>query len=337
MWKGDHNMSLTPAQFQDIMNQYDRTRQENYRISQQRFDEIYAIIPEIREIDQKIASESLAMARKMLFQPEIDRKSSLHEIVETLVRRKRELLVLHHYPADYLDPIYNCSFCKDTGYVDDQKCFCFEQKILDILYHQSNLMDAIRDHNFDTFRLDYYSSQIPAGKKLSPRDNMQQILTTCHNFIQTFDMTPGQNLLIYGNPGVGKTFLTTCIAGEILKLGKSVLYLTSYQLFEQLARDTFHREEHATPLLPALMNTDLLIIDDLGTEMNNAFINSQLFSCINERILKKKSTIISTNFSLKQLNQTYTERISSRMIQFYTLLHIYGEDIRIKKAFCTID
>lgn len=330
-------MTLSRIQYRDIMHEYDMVRQSNYRKNQQRFEEIYERIPAIKLIDERIAKESLNATRKMLFKPQEDQKSLLHEKVENLIQEKKYLLISHGYPEDYLDPIYKCSKCKDTGYIGDRKCTCFEKKILDILYKQSNLMEAIKENNFRTFRLDYYSPHVTDGRKLSPRENMRQVLDRCYKFIHDFNLVPGENLLIYGNPGVGKTFLTTCIAAEIIRCGKSVIYFTSHQLFEQLADYTFRREEQNEEILPFLMETDLLIIDDLGTEMNNAFINSQLFLCMNERILHKKSTIISTNFSLKQLNQTYTERISSRLIQFYTLLHIYGEDIRIKKAFSTID
>lgn len=187
--------------------------------------------------------------------------------------------------------------------------------------------------SFSAFRREYYSTQRSGREKLSPRENIENVLSASHSFIESFDSKPGQNLLIYGNAGVGKTFLSNCIAGELLNRGKGVIYLTAYQFFDQLADYTFRRGANNAQTLPAFLHCDLLIIDDLGTELNNSFINSQLFLCINERILNKKSTIISTNLSLEQINRSYTERVFSRIIQSYTLLHIYGEDIRIKKAF----
>lgn len=336
-------MGLTSIQYRDIMNEYDRTRQQNYLQEQAHLEQVYEIIPEIREINEQIASSSMNAARRMLFHPEEDHSSQVHTLVKNLVHKKRELLIRNHFPADYLDPIYDCTYCKDTGYIGDKKCFCFQQKIMSVLYEQSNLTQSIKDHNFDTFRLDYYSDKPTPGSDKSPQDNMENVLQTVFRFIKDFDKEAKpedpvkKNLLIHGSAGVGKTFLTTCIAGELIKKGKSVLYLTSYQLFEQLAEHTFHREDSKTNISEMIQKADLLIIDDLGTEMNNAFVNSQLFSCINERILSKKATIINTNFSLNQLSKTYTERISSRLIQFYTILYIYGEDIRIKKAFSTID
>ena len=336
-------MALTSIQYRDIMNEYDRVRQENYHKEESRREEIYETIPEIRKIDEQIASSSMSAAKRMLFHPEEDHRAQIHTLVRNLTQKKRELLIRHHYPVDYLDPIYSCPFCKDTGYVKEKKCFCFEQKIMTLLFEQSNLTQAIKEQNFDTFRLDYYSDQASEDQPISPQENMENVMDTAFRFIKNFDMEAKsddsfrRNLLIYGEPGVGKSFLSTCIASELIKKGKSVIYLTAYQLFEQLADHTFHREDADSDISDILQHTDLLIIDDLGTEMNNAFINSQLFSVINERILSKKSTIINTNFNLKQLSLTYTERISSRLIQFYTFLHIYGEDIRIKKAFSTID
>ncbi|MDO4976300.1 MAG: ATP-binding protein [Eubacteriales bacterium] len=330
-------MGVTSTQYREILNEYDQIRRDNELIQQNRQEEIYEKIPDIQTINETIASESIKAAKSMLFHPESKEQPALHDKIVSLTRQKRELLIRGGYPADYLDPIYRCSYCKDTGYVQQDRCFCFENKIRNILFEQSNLTEAIKEHNFDTFQIRYYSNEIPAGAKLSPRQNMYKVLDLCKEYLKTFSSKPGQNLLIHGNAGVGKTFLSTCLAAEAIKAGHSVLYLTSYQLFEQLAEYTFHREKNQENPRPLLMDTDLLIIDDLGTEMNNSFINSELFLCINERILNKKSTIINTNFSLKQINQTYTERISSRLIQFYTILHIYGEDIRIKKAFSTID
>ena len=206
-----------------------------------------------------------------------------------------------------------------------------------MLYDQSNLRELIRVENFQNFRLDYYSDRPERNGALSPRENMREILGRCRRFIASFDSHPGGNLLISGNTGVGKTYLANCIAGEILKAGKSVIYMSAHQFFSQLADYTFRRGQENADTLSFLLHCDLLIIDDLGTELNNGFINSQLFLCINERILHRKSTIISTNLSLKQLSQTYTERISSRFIESYEYFHIYGEDIRIKKAVSSLD
>lgn len=329
-------MTLSQQQYRAITDSYDRIRQENQVEHQRRKEEIYDSIPEIRTIDEKIAHISIEAAKFMVFHPDIDQRPSLKEKIYELSMEKINLLAIHHYPTDYLDPIYQCSDCKDTGYIGDHKCHCFQQQILNLLYHQSNLRELICQENFRTFCLDYYSDK-KKGDTFSPRDNMRDILAKSHRYIDTFDSSPGQNLLISGNTGVGKTFLTNCIAAELLRLGKSVIYLTAHQFFDKLADYTFRRDQENSDTLSFLLSCDLLIIDDLGTELNNGFINSQLFLCMNERILHKKSTIISTNLSLKQLSRSYTERISSRIIESYEHFHIYGEDIRIKKAFSSLD
>ena len=312
-------MGISTRQYQDIMNEYDAVRRRNYMAEQERKERIYALIPEIRRIDEEIAHVSVAKAKEMLLKKisNADAKKSLQSTIYDLSMEKVNLLAIHDYPADYLDPIYDCPECKDTGYIGDKKCHCFQQKIREILYRQSNIEDSAGNECFSAFRTDYYSSQRSGRERLSPRENIENVLSVSRSFIECFDSRPGQNLFIYGNAGV--------------------IYLTAYQFFDQLADYTFRRGANNAQTLPAFLHCDLLIIDDLGTELNNSFINSQLFLCINERILNKKSTIISTNLSLEQINRSYTERVFSRIIQSYTLLHIYGEDIRIKKAFSSLD
>lgn len=330
-------MALSQPQYLDIINEYSRKRLDNRQKEDARRQEIYAQIPVIQDIDQQISHRSISCAKFLLFHPDEDQKEALHEEIYRLSMEKVNQLVLHGYPPDYLDPIYDCPDCKDTGYIGAEKCHCFEHRILEILCNQSNLQDAIKRENFSTFRIEYYPDT-PADPKLpSPRENIRHVLEQSRDFIRQFEVTPGANLMIYGSTGVGKTFLTNCIAGELLRAGKSVIYLTAYQFFQQLADYTFRREEGNQETLPQLLRCDLLIIDDLGTELTNAFSNSELFLCINERILHRKSTIISTNLSLKQISSTYSERISSRIIESYSLIHIYGEDIRIKKAVSSLD
>lgn len=330
-------MALSRTQYQAILDSYEQIRHANQMEHQRRKEEIYDSIPEIRAIDEKIAHISIAAAKHQIFHPKDDERSSLRAAIYDLSMEKINLLAIHHYPTDYLDDIYACPDCKDTGYIGSEKCHCFQQHILNVLYDQSNLRTVIRSENFDHFRLDYYSNRPQKAGSLSPRENMDDLLAKCQQFIRTFDAAPGENILISGNTGVGKTFLAHCIAAELLKAGKSVIYMTAHQFFSQLADYTFRRDKDNGDTLSFLLQCDLLIIDDLGTELNNGFINSQLFLCINERILHKKSTIISTNLSLKQLSRTYTERISSRFIEFYKYFHIYGEDIRIKKAVSSLD
>lgn len=330
-------MALSAEQYQRIMNTYDETRRRNYRLLEERKEYVYARIPEIRTIDEQIAHISVEKAKELLFRKNSDSRQALHDAIYDLAMERVNLLAMHDLPTDYLEPIYDCPQCKDTGYIGSEKCTCLSQRIAAALYAQSNIGNLVGRESFASFRREYYSEIASEGEKVSPRENIDNVLDISHRFVDNFDQKPGENLFIYGRAGRGKTFLSSCIAGSLLQQGKSVIYLTAYQLFDRLADYKFRREEGNAQTLPTFLNCDLLIIDDLGTELNNSFVSTYLFLCINERILHKRSTIISTNLSLEEIGSSYTARVSSRIIESYTLLHIYGEDIRIKKTFSSLD
>jgi len=326
-------MSLKNAQYNTIIRQYDlRQLDNNYRLSK-RLEEIYAVIPEYKALDEKIPVISATQARTAVttgcFNPD-----KLHQELALIEEQKRQLLVRSGYQSDYLAPLYRCKDCKDTGYIDNKKCHCFKQAIVDLVYSQSNIKARLAKENFKHFNIDWYSEQFDKKLGISPRKQMEGILKTCKAFIRNFDKKPG-NILLYGNTGVGKTFLSNCIAKELLDTAHTVIYLTAFQLIDILETNTFGHAD-ADPqdanMFDYIFDCDLIIIDDLGTEMNNSFVTSQLFLCINERILHNKSTIISTNLSLEDLKDRYSERFFSRIISDYQIFPIIGEDIRVKKA-----
>ena len=203
------------------------------------------------------------------------------------------------------------------------------------MYNDSKLEQLIKKENFETFNLEYYPDDFTtAGTDSTPRDNIRRVLKTCHNYIDNF-AKHNDNMLLYGHSGVGKTFLSHCIAKEILDQGYSVIYLTSYRLFDILETKVFRPDQLddiSSSILSILNTCDLLIIDDLGTEMINKFTEVQLFSCMQERIRNNRSTIMSTNLSFDDINANYSERIFSRLTGYYKLVKLTGNDIRIKKA-----
>lgn len=207
----------------------------------------------------------------------------------------------------------------------------FPKAEIDLLYTQSNLTDILKSENFSTFRMDYYSSDyIDAVSHKSSLDMAKEAFTVCRSFSDHFG-SEFQNLLIYGSTGVGKTFLTHCIARELMDRIHSVIYVTSSQLFDLLGNREFGTNQQDRQAGALLDDCELLIIDDLGTELTNSFTVSQLFICLNDRILQKKSTIISTNLSLNEIKSIYSERTFSRISSNYRLLRLVGDDIRIKK------
>ena len=325
-------MALLPHQYDEIMRHYDHLCLNNQDIQRMRLSEIYQTIPGFKDLDEEIATVSVS-AGKARLRGESGVIEQLREQISLLSEKKQRLLLSAGYPADYLEPVYHCKTCRDTGYIGNEKCQCLKQAIVDYIYSQSTIRDILEKENFSTFCYDYYSIR-PEKDRPSPRANMEAVVSHCRNFIQNFDYIEKNNLLFLGNAGVGKTFLSHCIAYELINNGHTVLYLTAFQLFDLLKQHAFSKEgmEPETSM-EHLLGCDLLIIDDLGTELNNSFISSQLFLCMNERLLRKKATIISTNLSLRQLSQAYSERILSRIMEHYQILNIYGEDIRLKKAF----
>ncbi len=319
-------MPLTNKQYDAIMREYDRRQYHNYRIQCARKDEIYQKIPRIREIEESISSFSMAQAEKLFLSEERDSADphaleSLRRGLAALRREKELLLKQNGYPADYLEMHYTCPACQDTGYVGSRKCDCFRREEIRLLYSSSRLEEALAKENFSTLSFDVYDEEQRAA--------MPAIIDACRLFVQTFDGR-FQNLMLYGPVGTGKTFLTNCIAKELLDRSHSVVYFTAFQLFELLSPS--HTEENdLRQRSEAVLDSDLLILDDLGTEMLNTFTVSRLFQVLNERALRRRSTIISTNLSLKDFRDLYSERIFSRITSSYTLLKFTGSDIRIRR------
>jgi DNA replication protein DnaC len=200
-----------------------------------------------------------------------------------------------------------------------------------MLYTQSNLQHILQLENFDTFSFSYYSqNHVDRKTGTTSIANITKAYHAAREFVDTFD-TEFRNLFFYGDTGVGKTFLSNCIAKELIDRSYSVIYLSSFDLFDILAKSQFDKDPQAEQMNHHIFDCDLLIIDDLGTELANSFTVSQLFLCLNERLLHKKSTIISTNLSLESLVEVYSERTFSRITSNYTLLKLTGDDIRIKK------
>ena len=321
-------MALSNTQYESIIKGYEQTRDRNRRLLEERREKVYALIPAYQELELSVSSISVSHARLML---DGDEKAldNLRFSLSQIARKKQELLQLAGLPADYLEPIYTCSACQDTGYVttatgSKEKCRCFHQQEISFLYEQSNIQEMIAKENFSTLSYEYYQ-----GEDLT---RFQRCVEICRNFVQNFKQDY-HNLFFYGTVGTGKSFLSGCIANELLLEGHSVIYFSSSGLFDTLARYSFDikSKEALYNFYKDLYNYDLVIIDDLGTEVTNTFVTSQLFSLLNERHLNRKATIISTNLSLEELRDRYSDRIFSRITSNYAICKLTGPDIRMYK------
>jgi len=313
----------------EILKIYDKLRDDEVRNLKTRKDEISKKYPEIIELDNNIQKLSLEMAVAVI--KSSDSQKTLNQFKDRITDlrvKKCEMLVERGYDPEYLNLHYNCNKCKDTGFISNVKCICYKQKLIKLYYKNSELETAIKSNNFNNFDLSLFSSHKLGEEKFSPRKNMENNLEyILKDYIPNFQNI-STNLLFYGNPGSGKTYLSYCISKAILDKGYLVIYKTSDELIKNLRDIRFNNDSALESLL---LDCDLLIIDDLGAEYLNEFSITELFNLINKRILANKKMLISTNLTLPGITKQYSERIASRLIGEFKLCKFYSEDIRIKK------
>ena len=336
-------MSLTNAQYDAVMKQYDLRQLDNFHIMKKRREEAFAAVPLLKEIDRRVALGAVEKVRQSLSgrlsspQESAEEESwpaNLPEKKENADLERRRLLKENGFPEDYLDPVFRCPDCRDTGLIGGKHCHCFDREVIRLFYAQSGLYDILQEENFDTLLLDYYPEYLTDPSSfLFSRQIMETAVRSCRRFVSQFG-SGGNYLLLTGQPGLGKTFLSHCIAKELIESGHSVIYLSAGTLFDRLAGAQFSRDsslQESGPDPDYIRGCDLLIIDDLGTELTNAFTVSALFRLLNERISTGRAVIISTNLGLAELTNIYSERISSRILEHFTLVSLFGRDIRIRK------
>lgn len=316
-------MALTVTQYNSIMRQYEERQTKNRHLQEARLRHIYETVEGYQHLDESVASIAVAQGKKMLA-GDTGALSALKEKLQVLSQDRARLLTANGYPSDFLSPVYDCPDCKDTGYIQGQKCHCFRQAEISLLYEQSNLQKTLDKENFDALSYEYFQ-----GETL---ESYRQTVNKCKNFCTNFK-TSYQNLFFYGTVGTGKTFLTNCIARECIEMGCSVLYFSASSLFDYLARNAYNykTQEEISALCSDLYNCDLLVIDDLGTEMAAPATLAHFFTCINERLLRQKPILISTNLSLEDCRNRYQDRIFSRIISQFDFCKLTGPDIRMCK------
>ena len=324
-------MPLKNTDYNAIMREYSRLNAASAQELEARKHAVYEKHPKLLSLQNAIIGSAADRARALIA-GRTGEAAMLAEKADDLRKERDRYLAANHIPPETFLPRYSCPDCKDTGFIDGKKCHCFLQRAVNLLYDQSNIRDILQKENFDNLSLDYYNKTAPEGK-LSQYDYMKSRIALCHDFVDYFDDGP-DNLLFYGPTGVGKTFLSHCIAKALIDSCHSVVYFSAIDLFEQFSKTSFNYDEDSQEQLDQyILESDLLIIDDLGTERVNAFTNGKLFYCINERIARRKSTIISTNLDPNTLADAYTERVASRILSNFTMIHLTGEDIRIKQKF----
>lgn len=326
-------MNIDSEALRELKEQLSRERMAREQDALNEKNRIYALYPEIEEVDKEISLTALKTAYKIT---ETGRtvEDVAKEMVDTLNKlksQKKAYLEKYGISEDYAKPKYACEECSDTGFKDGKMCICLKKKIAEYVYSKSTISLLNKEDTFDKFNLDFYSAESNPETGISPKVAANAAYITCKNFCDNFEEEK-RSLYIYGNTGVGKTFITSCITNCLMEKGIAVLYHSAYRLFGFVDDYKFNRvprDKYKTEY-DLIYDADLLIIDDLGTEFINSNSQAVLFDILNTRYQTGKKTIISTNLSLGGIATVYSERISSRIRGNYTVLNLIGEDNRTK-------
>lgn len=315
-----------------------RQAQEEHRRAQaQRREAIYQALPRTAAIDRQLRQLAPKILSAALRQggDQAAALAGLRRENLALQEEERALLTQAGYPADALDDVPLCPLCGDRGWKGAAMCSCLEKLCRqEQIAELSSLLD-LGDQRFETFRLDYYSDQQDPQYGRSPRETMGLILSICQQYAQGFGAFPHKNLFLYGAPGLGKTFLSACIARTAAEGGHSVVYDTAAGVFARFEDKKFLRygEEgrQAGEDTRRYLACDLLILDDLGSEFTSPFVQAALYQVVNQRLIDGKHTVISSNLDLEGVRQRYSPQVASRLQGDYLPLGFVGEDIRLRR------
>lgn len=323
-------MAYKNTVYQKAINILERRREQAVLEAEAKSREITEKIPEISEIQKKLSAIGFSISKLFFYGgdrvEEIEklRKSSL-----ALQKEKKDLLVKNGYDADALTIKYCCSVCSDTGYVSERMCTCHRELLKEIERDSLRKIAPLDESTFDNFDTGYYPDAV-MDNGVVPREKAEKILNSCRNYAQSFN-SHSPNLMFMGGTGLGKTHLSLAIANVAINKGYSVIYGTSQNILSDLQNENFGRTDNIYYNEYDVLHTDLLIIDDLGTEFKSSYSVACLYNIINTRLLKKAPTIISTNFNHDDLSREYNQRITSRIAGEFSTLILEGTDIRYIK------
>lgn len=303
-----------------VNDEFEAKRLENENKRQLCLNEVYSKIPELVLIDKELSQTGVSIMGCAISGKE-NYKESIQKLKErnlSLQSRRAELLMAHGYASDYTDLKYDCPICQDWGAINGKICSCYKARLIEEQFKLSGISSLAESQSFETFSLDYYEN----------KEEMGELLEYAKNYVDDFDKIK-DNVLFVGGTGLGKTHLSTAIAGALIKKGYNVVYETAQNVFFDFENDRFlDRFGGDEPTATKYLECDLLIIDDLGAENITGFSVSCLYNIINTRLNKKLPIIASTNFSSKEIRGKYHDRITSRLFSDFTIKMFQGTDIR---------
>ncbi|MEG2097434.1 MAG: ATP-binding protein [Pseudoflavonifractor sp.] len=312
----------------------DGVRKEREEQDQTRRREIYRKLPRVAELDRQLRRTIVDIISASLRSGSdpVPAISAVREQNLDLQAERAALLVANGYPRDALEPHPSCPKCGDTGWRGAEMCTCLREYCTQEQIRELSKLLDLGEQSFDSFQLDYYSA-IPGPQGISPRQNMEMVYEICGNYASKFGRFNFSNLFLSGAPGLGKTFLSACIARTVSESGFSVVYDTAVNIFARFEAQKFSRDaedtREARDETRRYRSCDLLILDDLGSEMTTPFVQSALYTLINARLTANKKTVISSNLTMDEVRRRYSPQIASRLEGEYRVLPFFGEDIRI--------
>ena len=308
-----------------------QAREDRESENRQHLQEAYTKVPRLKEIDLQLR-RTMAMAAQAAFVSGSDAQEALARVREEnmALQRERQALAAEYFEEGYLDDSPICDCCGGLGYVGSTMCECLTELCRQEQKKELSLLAGGKE-SFSQFRLEYYPDRLDPKIGASPRMIMERNFKVCRTYAATFSLSSG-NLLFNGGTGLGKTFLSACIARAVADRGYSVVYETASHLFSKLERAKFSGDEEARKEIQRYNTCDLLIVDDLGTEMPGQFVTAALYSLVNDRMLENKPMVISTNLNIEEIKRRYSPQIGSRLEGGFRLIPFLGEDIRVLKS-----
>ncbi|HIS75910.1 MAG TPA: ATP-binding protein [Candidatus Merdivicinus excrementipullorum] len=315
------NASAAEAARKELENRRSKARV----IQGQRVEEIARKVPQVIDVRKELSLTAVRLS-KMILEHKTDIAQGIEELKRqnlALQQMEKELLRQNGYPEDYLELHYTCPYCQDTGFAGGEVCACFKQLEKQFRLRELNAGSNMELCDFSTFDLRYYPAEVDPALRTSPREQMGKVLDFCKHYAASFT-TESRGLFFSGPTGLGKTHLSLAIAREVIGKGYGAAYGSAQNFLMAIEEERFGRER-SRQTLDQLLEADLLVLDDLGTEFTSAFTLSTVYNLLNTR---KKPTIISSNLTVKELQEKYSQRVVSRLFSQFTYLRFVGKDIR---------
>ncbi len=320
-------MAYSPKILKEAEAHLEKIRKEKIQESETRKKILYQRFKRAAEIDMLLSKTAICAAKSVL--EGANAKEELLKLKKSnfsLQKELNDILNSAGLPLDYLEIKYNCSYCNDTGYINGKICNCLKKTIKQLAYEKLNKLSPLSLSTFESFNLSYYPRELTSNG-IEPRAKMEKIFKFCKDYAYNFSKD-SKNLFMQGATGLGKTHLSLAIASTVIDIGYNVIYTSTPSIISKLEKERFNHINSEDNSENHLIECDLLILDDLGTEFQTSFSNATVYNIINTRIMYRRPTIISTNLSAKEIQNSYSQRLVSRIMGNYIRLYFLGHDIR---------